>query len=198
MADVSIRESIYGFIKGKTETLVNGSPHSKAMLAKLRRGVGKQAESYPDVWSVLFEGLDEWGLSRGGVLSAAEEAIYTTLTLYAIHQQGKTEQMSRGSDSFGAAIRKLLAPDGSNAQSIKRRFDSIVTAKDYIELSYHARGMIQMLKAKDIPLDYGRFATDLYGFHFPDTKNEIMLRWGEDYYKKIKADKNEKEEQASE
>ena len=194
MAEESIRKSVFSFVKVKTDILFTESPYSKAMLAKLRQGVGKQAENNPEVWSVLFDGLDERLLSRDGDLSIAEEAIYTALTLYAVHQQGKADKMSKGNDSFGTAIKKLLKPDGSNDKSIKRRFDAIVTAKDYIELSYYARGMVQMLKANDIPLDYGQFASDLYCFHFPYAKNKVLLRWGEDYYKKTKVD-NKKEEE---
>ena len=191
MAEISIRKSIYGFVNGKTKLLAVEKPSSKAMLAKLRHGVGKQLENAPDVWDVVLDGLDERLLSSEGELSAAEKAIYTALTLYAIHQQGKSEQMSRGNNSFGAAIKKLLDPGGNNAESIKRRFDAIVTANDYIELSHYARGMVQMLKAKDIPLDYGRFAADLYETHFTDSKNRVMLRWGEDYYRKGKVKKEE-------
>ena len=193
MAEVIIKKAVYNFVKVKTEVLFEGSPYSKAMLAKLRQSVGRQPESNPDVWGILFDGLDERLLSRDGNLSDAEGAIYTALTLYAVHQQGKPVKMNSGNDSFGAAIKKLLNPDGSNAQAVKRRFDAMATAKDYIELSYYARGMVQMLKTKDIPLDYGQFASDLYSFHLPDTKNRVLLRWGEDYYRKEKV-ANEKEE----
>jgi CRISPR system Cascade subunit CasB len=193
MGDVSVSKSVYGFVKGKTAILANGSQYSKAMLAKLRHCVGKEPESCPDVWDVLLDGLEEGLLSSNGVLTFAEEAIFTALTLYAVHQQGKSEQMDRGTDSFGAAIRKLIVPDGSNEASLKRRFDAIITAKDAPELAYYARGMVQMLRSEDIPLEYGKFAEDLYGFHFPETKNRIRLRWGEDFYRKKKANAVEKE-----
>lgn len=193
MDDISTSRVIYGFVKGKTAALTGGAPSSKAMLAKLRHSVGKKPESCPEVWDVLLDGLDERLLSSNGDLSFAEEAIFTALTLYAAHQQGKSEQMDRGNDSFGGAIRKLVTSDGGNESSVKRRFDAIITAKDAIELSYHARGLVQLLKAKDVPLDYGKFAADLYGFHFSDAKDKIRLRWGEDFYRKKKTDAVEKE-----
>ncbi|MCL2111327.1 MAG: type I-E CRISPR-associated protein Cse2/CasB [Clostridiales bacterium] len=198
MAEISIRESVRSFVKWKAEVLSDDSPYSKAMMAKLRQGVGKQMESRPDVWDIVLDGLDERLLSLDGRISAPEKAIYTALTLYAVHQQGKSESMNRGNDSFGAAIKKLRDPDGGNAQSIKRRFDAIVTANGYTELSFYARGMVQLLKSKDIPLDYGLFAADLYGLGFPDTKSRVLLRWGEDYYRKGTVEKSKKEESANE
>ena len=198
MAEISVKKSIYGYVKGKTETLANGLPYSKAMLAKLRKGVGKRLESNPDAWDILLEGLDERLLSSDGTVSIAEEAIYAALTLYAVHQQGKSEQMSRGNDSFGAAIKKLKNPDGSNEESIRRRFNAIVTANDFAEITHYTRGMVQMLKSKDIPLDYGLFASDLYELHFPIMKNKVMLRWGEDYYRKGRNNKEEREEATNE
>ena len=191
MAEISIRKSVYGFVTGKTKVLIEETPYSRATLAKLRHGIGKQLESNPDAWDVVLEGLDERLLSSDGELSAAEKAIYTAMTLYAIHQQGKSEQMSRGNDSFGAAIKKLIDPEGGNAESIKRRFDSIVTANNYIEISHYSRGLVQMLKARDIPMDYGQFAADLYEIHFTDSRNRVLLRWGEDFYRKGKVEKEE-------
>ena len=188
---------IKSFIRKKTNILSNRElPYSRAMLAKLRNSIGKNPGSCPEVWGILFEDLDERLQSVGSELSYAEEAVYTALTLYAVHQQGNTEPMNNGSESFGTAVKRMIEPDGGNEKSVKKRFDAIVTANDFIELSYHARGLIRQMGTRGIPMDYGRFAADLYLIHFPDSKNGIMLQWGRDYYKNANNEIVKEEEQA--
>jgi CRISPR system Cascade subunit CasB len=196
MADKSQADRIYELVKRKTEMLKNDSAYARATLARLRRGVGVDIGNFPDAWDVLLDGLDDDMTGRRGTASHAEIAVYTALTLYAVHQQGKSEYMARGNDSFGAAVKKLVAPDGSNANAVKRRFDMVITSNDYRELSYHARGLINLLRSKDIPLNYARFAKDIYWLQFPDVMSEIKLSWGGDYYRKMKTDQKEKEDTA--
>jgi hypothetical protein len=45
------------------------------------------------------------------------------------------------------------------------------------------------MRQKDIALDYGRFATDLYWFQQPKFRRLVILQWGKDFYKEIKEDK---------
>jgi CRISPR system Cascade subunit CasB len=194
MTDKSQAERIYSFVKRKTEMLRNDSPYTRATLARLRRGVGEDIGDFPDAWDVLLDGLDDDMTSWRGSATYSEIAIYTALTLYAVHQQGKyPAYMGGGKDSFGAAVKKLVAPDDSNANAVKRRFDMVITSNDYKELSYHARGLINLLRSKDIPLNYARFAKDIYWLQFPDMMSKIKLSWGEDYYRKTKVDQKEKE-----
>jgi CRISPR system Cascade subunit CasB len=193
------KELIRKFVNGRLEILSKDTPYARATLARLRRGVGKQVEEFPEAWNIMLEGLDEKLLSRNGGVSYAEKAIFTALILYALHQQGKfPENMNLGNDSFGAAVRKLVVKD-RNEDAIKRRFDTVITSKDYTELSWHARGLIQLLKSKNVPMDYVKFAADLYDFQFEDRKNKVRLRWGEDFYRiSGTASKEKKEETENE
>jgi CRISPR system Cascade subunit CasB len=59
----------------------------------------------------------------------------------------------------------------------------MITANDFTEFAHHARGMIQLLKAGDIALDYPRFAEELFWYQFDEKRNQIRLRWGQDYYR---------------
>lgn len=183
--------TIYGFVKSKVGVLSQGSPWSRAMLAKLRRAVGKAPGSIPDIWEITLGGSPEDWHSRDGVPTYAENAVGTALTLFAVHQQGKGELMDMGGtnqdgryarNSLGAAAGRLISPKKENEQSIKRRFDAVATAIDFAELGHHARGLIQLLRGADIPLDYGRFAQDLYQYQFPDGADAVRLRWGQDFY----------------
>lgn len=199
MAEKSKSSRIYAFVEAKTDELQTDSPYARAALARLRRGVGEEIGDCPDVWDVLLEELDDDLMNRRNAPSRAEIAIFTALTLFAVHQQGKyPDKMSRGKSSFGAAVKKLIDPDHNNEKAIKRRFDAVITAKDYKELSHHARGLIQLLKSKDIPLSYPQFAKDVYLFQIPEIKNDVKLRWGEDYYRKSKEEGKKEEKTTNE
>jgi CRISPR system Cascade subunit CasB len=192
-------ERVYAFVAAKIGALQKESPWGKAMLAKLRRGIGKEPGEMPDIWEVTLGDLPE-ALMRQGKdedfrPTEAEWAIHTALTLYALHQQGKDQPMSVSGKkegdkiiygaSLGKAARQLIKPDKSNEQAVKRRFDAMATAKDLTELSHHARGLIQLMKAADPPirLDYPQFAKDLYFYQFDDARDKIRLRWGQDFYR---------------
>lgn len=184
-------KKIYGFVGSKINLLQRKDPWSKGMLAKLRRGVGKSPFEIGEIWEITLSGLPEEFLCREGSTSAteAEWAIHTSLTLYAMHQQGNDQPMSMGKNegglSFGSAIKRLINTDGTNEDSIKRRFNSVITSTDLKELSYHGRGLIQLMRSEAIPIrmDYPQFAVELYRFQFEGMKNGVRLQWGQDFYK---------------
>ena len=171
------------------------------MRARLRRGIGKSPGALPEVWAItLVDAPVDWH-SHDGKASMEENAVHTALTLYALHRQGKIRSMSvsgetedgkEKGDSIGSAAARLIQPNESNMDAIKRRFDAMATASDFIELAYHARGIIQLLKATDLPLNYPRFAYDLHMFQFPWRADRVRLRWGEDFYR-VLSNKNRKE-----
>lgn len=175
----------------KVERLLKGGPWSRAMLAKLRRGIGKEPGELPELFEVLFVDMPEELYGYGDKPSYAVWAIYTSLTLFALHQQGKDRPMSTGGkaegktkgNSLGAAIGLLVKQDRDREAAIKRRFDAVLTANEFTEFAHHARGLIQLLRAGDIALDYPRFASELYWYQYDDIRNRIRLRWGKDYYR---------------
>lgn len=175
----------------KVERLLTESPWSRAMLAKLRRGVGKQPGELPELFEIFLSNMPEELYGKGDDPSYSEWAIYTALTLFALHQQGKEHSMSVGGkienkntgNSLGAAVGYLVKQDRDREPAIKRRFDSVATANVFTEFAHHARGLIQLLRAGDIALDYPRFAEDLFWFQFDEMRNRVRLRWGEDYYR---------------
>ncbi len=175
----------------KVERLLTEGPWSRAMLAKLRRGIGKQPGELPGLFEILFGDMPEELYSTGYEPSYAEWAIYTALTLFALHQQGKDHPMSTGGktegkntgNSLGAAVGYLVKQDREREPAIKQRFDAVLTANEFTEFAHHARGLIQLLRGGDITLDYPRFAVDMYWYQFEEIRNRIRLRWGEDYYR---------------
>lgn len=187
-------KSVYKYVKSKIIQLDEDTSRSKALCAKLRRGIGKHPGALPDIWEITLSDLPDEMRSQNKNPSYAEWAIHTALTLYALHRQGKTESMNGEHSAFGTAVAMLVTPDRSNLDAVKRRFDATITATDFTELAYHARGLISLLKAKDIKLNYPQFAEELYSYQL--NADSVRLRWGENFYGALsKTNKNEKGDQ---
>ncbi|MGI5901001.1 MAG: type I-E CRISPR-associated protein Cse2/CasB [Desulfitobacteriia bacterium] len=179
-------KKVRAFVKHKVSTLSESKNESatRAILAKLRRGLGKAPGSIPEIWDVIFEGLPEELVGKGKAPSYGERAIYSALTLYALHQQGKDlmkQSMCEDGESLGKAIRRLIKNE-DDEKRIKRRFDAAATSDTLEEFSYHLRGLIQILKTQDIPLDYPALAEDLFWYQYPEARDSVRLRWGRDFY----------------
>ena len=187
-------KKVNGTVQSKTERFFDeDSSWSKAALAKLRRGIGKEIGELPDVLEyVLMDFPDDF--DQSWERERAENAVYTALTLFAFHQQGKKNFMGikREDDdntiSLGKAMRSLIQRNPENETAVKRRFDKILSADDLKELAVHTRGAIGLLKTADISLDYGAFAEALYRFQLQEGKRGVILDWAQDYYRIEKSD----------
>jgi len=176
---------IASFVHGRILALSN----SKAALAKLRRGIGKQLGEIPEIMGYVFP--DD--RATGPII---DNALYTAITLYALHQQGNDKFMGDTGEkngekcysSFGSAVQKLV--NGDNEIAVKRRFDKVLTSTDLVELSVHARSIVNQLSKAGIPLDYSGFAVDLVRFQNEETRREVVVKWGKDYYFVNKGEKN--------
>ena len=158
----------------------------RAQLAMLRRGVGRKPGDMPDLWGLLFADMPEEMMSRAAEPTAAEWAAYTALTLYATHQQGteiNRQNMHTGQDAgrLGKAVARLVK-NADDRERIARRFNAFATASDMTEAAHHLRGLIQLLRAEEIPLNYIRLAGDLYRFQNPEYAPDVRLSWGQDFY----------------
>ncbi len=177
-------DQVYSYVERQIHRLQALPPHpQKAMLAKLRRGVGKDPGELPELWGIFLQELPEELMSKTGQPTAAEWAIYVSLTMFALHQQGRERSMNSEEMKFGQAVR-LLAEPGQEPQegSAYRRFSALVTAQSLLEISQHLRGIIQLLRQKEIPLNYPALAKDLFLLQFPSSAPQVKLRWGQDYY----------------
>lgn len=165
----------------------------KAMLAKLRRGVGRVPGDLPELWGAF---LADFPHELKGKIDRlrAEWAIYLALTLYALHQQGNEfapNKMNGSGIGLGNAVRRLADKQLEHVKGEKkledapvfRRFSALATAERMEELSWHLRGIVQLLRAGGLSLDYVRLAENLYRLQNPDHAYEVRLEWGQDYYR---------------
>ncbi len=169
--------------------------NSKAQLAQLRRGAGKNPGELPELWGVFLKNMPEELMGKDGRPSYAEWAVYTALTLFALHQQGHSEPMHKegGDYLFGRAVRKLVHND-EEEENIRKKLSTVARSDDVAELSYHLKTMVRLLGNDDISLDYADLAIDLYRFQFEKYADRIRLKWGQDFYRFDKTGESRKEE----
>lgn len=183
MMDEGNKIKTFVWCKIEQMSSVQNQSKSKAMLAKLRRGIGKKPGSIPELWGIVMDGFPDELMGRGDEASFAEQAVYTVLTLFALHQQGKEWCVSEENMVLGVAVRNLSNQDKDRESAIRRRFNAAATADSLVEFSHHLRGLVQIMKARNIKLDYPTLAYDLYRFQLPTQRESVRMRWGRDYYR---------------
>lgn len=185
-------ELVYNYTRRKIKYLesIDGTPAGKAMMAEIRHGAGRHPGEMPDLWGLLFDNLPE-ELMGAQTASSAEWAIYTALTLYALHQQGKDRPMQADKVSLGQAAARLVK-DEDDRERVLRRLSPVVTATSKEDLAQNLRGLVQLLRNDNIALDYARLAKEIYLFGNPDIAGNIKLAWGRDFYRE-KYQNNEQE-----
>jgi CRISPR type I-E-associated protein CasB/Cse2 len=153
-----------------------------AALARLRRGLGKQPGELLDIleFTTAPELVGDW---RSDDPNHAEIATHHCLTLFAIHQQSQSQPMHRSGHRLGKALRKLIGRDELKPENpVVRRFATLGTADTLDEVIHHLRGLVQLLRANAIPLDYGLLAKDLLAWQYPNGPARVRLGWGRDFY----------------
>lgn len=164
----------------------------KALLAHLRHSIGKELSQTVEVWQYVFSQMPESFLSNSGIATKEENAIFTSLQLYALHQQGNDEPVCFFSDdeskdsklqfqNMGFSLNQLRIQDDSKA--IDKRFNAMITSGTFTEMSIHLRHLIHIFKNKSkSKINYAKLANDLFWFQ-NGKKEQIRLQWGRDYYR---------------
>ena len=123
-------------------------------------------------WGALLADMPEQLQGSNGP-SKAEWAVYTALTLFALHQQGEAGvSMNQPGRTLGGAVRQLAEKTAAGQDwtesSVLRRFNALATADSMPEVSHHLRGMIQFVDgAPNVRL---RWVRDLYASPTEKTK----------------------------
>ena len=197
MAD-DIRKKIRSYMTGRLARL-QALPENlkRAELAELRRGIGHIPGDIPKLWGAFLTDLPEELYGKDGEVSHAEWAIYTALTMFALHQQGHDVWMHEENKRFGCAVRELAPANNDEDDGVKRirsRFNCIATAADMLEMANHLRGMVRLLSdGKGIQLDYVELACDMYDYALSsESRSRVRLRWGQDFCR-IKSENGAKE-----
>lgn len=157
---------------------------TKATLSRLRNSIDQDISETIEIWPLMFEEMPIGYLSKSGEPTYEENAILTALQLYALHQQGNSNSVHESSgNSVGKALRDIR--NTNDSVSLDRRFNVMITADSFTELSTHLRHLISILKQKTGPkVDYAKLSEDFYWYQIsPKAANNMRMRWGQDYYK---------------
>ena len=122
----------------------------KALLAGIRDSIGKELTNAPQVWPLLFANLPEEYLGNKDRITAEEKAIYLSLQIYAVMQQGSSKperEEEKSTRNIGESLRTLRG-DENKVKAMDERFNTMVTAGSFEELSHYLRQMIKILKVR--------------------------------------------------
>ena len=180
---MSKHDEVYQYTASKLEYLrsIADTGKGRGMMANLRRGVSRKPDEIPELWGMIFDRMPEKLLGKNQI-SYAEWAVYTALTLYAMHQQSSDRNMHQKDISVGQASAKLIKNE-EDTERILKRLNLVVTAVSPEDLAYHLRSMVQLFRQEEITLDYARLASELYWFHREESAQNIKLNWGRDFWR---------------
>ena len=155
-----------------------------AARAQLRHGVGREVGAIPSIWMYTLGAVDTAWNCKG------EKAVHTALTLWARHQGSNAAPMhmvdaKETPRSFGSAVRALAEKGRGDKRPeetpVYRRLSSVVAAQTFGALSHHLRGIVDLLEAAEIPMDYGLLAADLFEWQIPRRRSAVTRRWGRQF-----------------
>ncbi len=200
MQNPSKKQLVYSTTNNIIMSLENSKELSKtkATLSNLRNSVGRPSVENLEGIKLLYEFIPEEFYTKYSKLTFEENAILTTLQLYAIHQQSEDESVNDtekkdGWDNVGESISEMRNED--NFLSLDRRFNAMITSQSFEELSNHLRQLIKILKGTKelIKVNYPKLAQDLYDFA-RGYDERVRLNWSRAYYSKniSKGEENEK------
>lgn len=192
MSDMTKQDALQRFVSTKINRLYRqkdaGVSAAIAELAQLRRGAGKVPTGYPHLMCMVLvlenedkedkQAFPEQCRGKGDMPNDAEIAAYTALTLFALHQQSQNQPMHDAKVSFGRAVGKLV---GNTTSSMKKRFDSLLTAQTENARQHYLRSLITLLRSKSIAFNYGQFAVDYMYLQNPSTRKNVLYRWNSEF-----------------
>ncbi len=189
--------AINNFMNAKISRISNDQ-NANVILAQLRRGLGKAPGEDPRLWDITLNGLSEDWFSNTGQPTHVEWAVYLALTLYAYHQQSKDikkNNMHIDNVSLGVAVARL-AEKPEDLDRVKRYLDRLVTSASVQEMQIHLRSVISLLRGKDIGLSYLQLSKDIYLFMDSHSRNNVQLKWAQDFYRGINNYEDKKQEES--
>lgn len=156
-------------------------------LAALRRGVGRPLDDAPASWPFVME--------AAGGNRRREEAAHVTLGLFALHHQsqqpGAMHVRGWGLGRSCATLKSRRANAGGSEEGVERRIRSALSAESLTALAVHLRGLVTMLRAEAIPLDYSQLFWDLSSWRSPERRDSVALRWAREYFRVTVRDEQE-------
>lgn len=163
----------------------NQPPSVVADLARLRRAVTSEPGSDPNVWEYTIGALPTSLVTRrrDDEPTSWERAAHHAVTLYAVHQQSMSKPAHKPRESVGAAVADYERR-AERKGALRQRFHSIGSAQSEAMRVYHLRGLVTLLRSREVPLDYGLLARHLHALGGTRERSDrVLLQWGRDYHR---------------
>ena len=178
-----VKKRVRSVIKLRQEN----TPAAVAARAHLRSAAGREVGDVPAIWSYTLDSGSEKEL--GQKPTRGERAVHTALTLWALHQGSNNVSMNSTGGrerTIGASVRRLAysvmgGRERAEGHPVYKRLCAMIAAPTFESLTVHARGLVSMPRSAEIPMDYGRFAADLYHWQKPERRASVLRQWGRDF-----------------
>lgn len=146
---------------------------NRAALAALRRGLGKRPGEAPEMFPVLIPLLPQ-----GRLRQRDEECAYTVAALFAMHPASwDGAEDGRRRRNLGASLRRLR--DAADSDGPERRMVALLNS-DGADLPEHLRGIVALLRGKDVPIDWTQLTYDLLAWNLAG--REVQRRWASSFW----------------
>ena len=165
--------------RGLQARYLHNESRARGEMAALRKGASRDSGELPEIWELTSVEIPEYASDAP---TREEIAVHTAMTLYAVHQQSRTERMFVPGRGLGRAARSLIGPPDEENPSARARFNALVTSTTVTELRHHLRGLISLLRARNIALDHAMLADDILHFQQPGGAKKVRLAWARQYY----------------
>lgn len=192
---------------------ISGSgSEARARMALLRKGLDNGAVRWLSVGIDLYrdwprEALGDPADENDHDIEPEIRAVATSLQMYALHQQSKSEAMAwipghtgeteamseqinnvdqRKLHSFGHACFEI---DGKQDEAksvvtpVLKQLQSMEDFPDFDNVRHRLYSLIHMMRSKSVSLDYSNFARDLYDLQFSYSCSSVFDRWAREYFK---------------
>jgi CRISPR system Cascade subunit CasA len=198
--------SVGKFVLEKIKKLQDGDTgKTHAILAELRSCAGKSIEEAPKVLDFIYEDFGKsFPYAKQSSLKKIENTVFATLTLYALHAQGKKELRKNDArdallypyneeQTFAQSARQLASSLEMSGKSgsigLTRAFNSLVTAKRLTKINQYLKTIVVILRDRDdgikYAFNYERLAEDINLLQSTNAinRNIVLRRWGTEYYR---------------
>lgn len=165
--------------RGLQARYLDNESRARGELAALRKGASRSPGELPEIWELTRVEVPD---GAGDAPTWEEIAVHTAMTLYAVHQQSRTEPMFHPGVGPGRAARRLIGPPDEENPSARARFNALVTSTTVAELRHHLRGFVSLLRARGIALDHAMLADDVLRFQQPGGARSVRLNWARQYH----------------
>lgn len=189
-------DSIYSVVMKIIYNIENKKDESekRAILANLRSYRDNNPNGVAAL-SYIFPQIPENKLGNYKNLNKYEEAIVTTLQLYALYSQGATQSVcdfDNGFNNFGYNLSNIRTVTNKPLDEMANKMFS---SPNYDKLKDRVKHLIKILKSKSgvsERINFAKLAYDLYLFSIGDVEN-VRINWARSYYR-YKREENKIEE----